>query len=232
MIRYVSPLGALLSLVALSLMLLHGCASTPQQPTARITAEIVSSPEGVEMSYRGEAIGMAPLELELDSLDEAIELATMQDEPPIIERRIKVLGPDRIQVTIRLGREPSPLAKALGLTKVVVFDYDSLITFDTDSYTLRENLRPVLQHQAQLLDSHFEGLDVYVCGHTDSTGGEEHNQILSVRRAQAVADYLIAQGLSGERIRVQGFGKDYPLAVNSTRAGRAANRRTEIVLPD
>ncbi len=227
MIRKMSPFGALVVV-----LLFQGCASTPRQPVPKITAEIISSPEGIEMSYRGKTIGTAPLELEIDNLDEAVELAAVQDQPPIIERRIKILGPDRIQVTIRLGREPSPLAKALGLTKVVVFDYDSLITFDTDSYALREKLRPLLQGQAELLESHFKGLDVYVCGHTDATGGEEHNQILSVNRAQAVADYLIAQGLDTDRIRVQGFGKDYPLAANSTRTGRAANRRTEIVLPD
>ncbi|MEM7581900.1 MAG: OmpA family protein [Acidobacteriota bacterium] len=220
-------------LVALTLLLfLQGCASAPSVKPAKITAEIISSPAGVEMSYRGRVVGNAPLELEIDSLDEAVELATTQDEPPIIERRIKVLGPERIQITIRLGSEPSPLARALGLSKVVVFDYGSLITFDSDSYELREDLLPVLQRQAEVLKSYFKGLDVYVCGHTDATGGEEHNQILSINRAQAVADYLMTQGLEKGRLRVQGFGKDYPVANNATRDGRAANRRTEIVLPD
>lgn len=211
---------------------IQGCASAGRPVEPPIVAEIVSFPEGIEMTYRGKVLGVAPLELRLDHLDDAVELSTTMEEPPIIERRIKVLGPDRVQILIRLGKAPTALAQALGLTNVVVFDYGSLTTFDVDKYELRPNLLPILERQADVLGKHFGELEVYVCGHTDSTGGGEHNQVLSVNRAQAVADFLIAQGLPAERVRVQGFGADYPIAGNATREGRQLNRRTEIVLPD
>ncbi len=210
----------------------QGCASTGQPALPLIVAEIITSPEGVEISYRGNVVGNAPLEVRLDRLDEAVELSPTVDQPPIVERRIKILGPERVQVLIRLGHTPSPSALALGLTRVVVFDYGSLTTFDVDQYALKPDLLPMLRRQASVLKEHFNKLDVYICGHTDSTGGDEHNQVLSVNRAQSVADFLVAQGLGAERVRVQGLGADYPIADNATREGRQLNRRTEIILPD
>jgi len=219
-------------LVSVSLLLVGGCASTGKPKVEKIVAEVVSVPEGIEVSYRGRILGPAPVQMEIDHLDEAVDVTVTQEEPPIIERRIKVLGKNRVQVLIRLGEEPSPVAKALGLASVVVFDYGSQTTFATDSHVLEPEMLPILKRQSDLLKSYFTGLDVYVCGHTDSTGGDDHNQILSVNRAQAVADFLVAQGLALEKVRVQGFGEDYPLASNSSDEGRAANRRTEIILPN
>lgn len=216
----------------LVILWLQGCASAGPPVEPPIVAEIISSPEGLEMTYRGKVVGTSPLEIRIDRLDEAVELSTTMEQPPIIERRIKILGPERVQILIRLGESPSAVARALGLTRVVVFDYGSLISFDIDQYELKPDLLPTLRQQAKVLDEHFGDLDVYVCGHTDSTGGGEHNQILSVNRAQAVADFLIAQGVAPDRLRVQGFGADYPIADNATREGRQFNRRTEIILPD
>ena len=211
---------------------LQGCASTGQPLLPPIVAEIVTAPEGVDIAYRGDALGAAPLEVRLDRLDDAVEFWPVEEQPPLIERRIKILGPDRVQVLIRLGDTPSAVAKALGLARVVVFDYGSLTTFDIDEYALKPELLPMLRRQASVLQESFADLDVYICGHTDSTGGDDHNQILSVNRAQSVADFLIAQGVAAPRVRVQGLGPDYPIADNATRGGRQQNRRTEIVLPD
>ncbi len=219
-------------LLLLSVLCLQGCASTGQPPAEPpILAEVISVPEGIEMTYRGKVLGRAPLEVHLEGLDEIVELATTAEEPPIIERRIKILEPERVQILIRLGTAPSDVAQALGLTKVVVFDYGALTTFDVDKYELKPELLPMLRRQAKVLDEEFSELDIYVCGHTDSTGGSDHNQVLSVNRAQAVADFLAAEGLPATRMRVQGFGADYPIAENSTEDGRQLNRRTEIILP-
>lgn len=221
------------SLLAILATLCLGCATAgPPSVRSPITAEIITVPEGIEMAYRGRVLGKAPLEVRLDRLDEVVELATTVEEPPIIERRIKVLDRGRVQILIRLGTTPSAMAQALGLTRVVVFDYGALTTFDVDRYELKAELLPMLRQQAEVLDEHFGELDIYVCGHTDSTGGGDHNRVLSVNRAQAVADYLAAQGLSAKRMRVQGFGADYPVADNADREGRQLNRRTEIILPD
>jgi len=67
-------------------------------------------------------------------------------------------------------------------------------------------------------------------GHTDSAGAAAPNQRLSDRRAKAVLDYLGSHGVSYSRLSSVGYGEDYPIADNSTRAGRAQNRRVEIKL--
>jgi OOP family OmpA-OmpF porin len=67
-------------------------------------------------------------------------------------------------------------------------------------------------------------------GHTDIEGTHEHNQRLSVRRAQAVADWLMKAGVGLEKVEVVGFGTRRPVAPNTTAEARAKNRRTQIVV--
>jgi hypothetical protein len=67
-----------------------------------------------------------------------------------------------------------------------------------------------------------------ITGHTDNTGSRSLNINLSYDRAQAVADYLVLNGVERSRLIVKGLGPDYPVADNSTEGGRALNRRVEI----
>lgn len=69
---------------------------------------------------------------------------------------------------------------------------------------------------------------VEVSGHTDSTGDPDANRALSGARAQAVVDYLVAQGIQVERLQSRGAGADEPIADNDTDEGRAQNRRVEL----
>jgi outer membrane protein OmpA-like peptidoglycan-associated protein len=69
---------------------------------------------------------------------------------------------------------------------------------------------------------------VEVTGHTDITGTEEYNMVLGLQRAEFVKSYLVNKGISGEKIVTLSQGPKEPAATNSTREGRAANRRTEI----
>jgi outer membrane protein OmpA-like peptidoglycan-associated protein len=76
----------------------------------------------------------------------------------------------------------------------------------------------------------YPGLHLDVEGHTDSVGGDEYNQGLSERRAAAVRDYLVQQGIPAGSIDSRGFGKTQPVASNDTAEGRQQNRRVELVL--
>ncbi|MEE9398056.1 MAG: OmpA family protein [Methylococcales bacterium] len=69
-----------------------------------------------------------------------------------------------------------------------------------------------------------------VAGHSDNTGSREYNISLSQQRADAVRDYLVSRGVSAENISATGYGPDSPVADNSTKEGRALNRRVELVL--
>ena len=103
------------------------------------------------------------------------------------------------------------------------------VTFATGSASINQTFRNTLDQVAANLKTYPNSLvDVY--GYTDNTGSDSFNQKLSEQRAQAVANYLISQGVASARIRWQGFGENpqYFKGDNSTEYGRALNRRVEI----
>lgn len=75
-----------------------------------------------------------------------------------------------------------------------------------------------------------QNLQLMVEGHTDATGSQEKNFILSEQRAQSVANYLTTKGIAGSRIQKEGYGSSKPVASNATAAGRNKNRRVELKL--
>ena len=103
------------------------------------------------------------------------------------------------------------------------------ISFDTNSYLIKPELRGVLDPFASSLSGDPATI-VSIVGHTDSTGSAAINNPLSVNRAQSVRDYLVARGLPATRVETSGRGDREPLADNATETGRARNRRVEIFL--
>ncbi|MFU1479056.1 OmpA family protein [Roseovarius sp. C7] len=103
------------------------------------------------------------------------------------------------------------------------------ILFAVDSANVNSGLRGDLMTVANSLQS-YPDTTVQVVGHTDNTGSAAHNQDLSERRANSVADVLMNGGVSFSRIQTFGRGEDQPLASNLTAEGRAQNRRVEIVI--
>ena len=101
------------------------------------------------------------------------------------------------------------------------------ITFATDSAEISPQFYSTLNAVAIVLNEFPETL-IEVTGHTDSTGRAEYNLQLSQRRAQSVAQYLIAQGVAPNRVIARGMGQTMPIAPNDTPEGRAQNRRVEI----
>jgi len=103
------------------------------------------------------------------------------------------------------------------------------VSFDVDSATIKPQYLDTYAKIASILKS-YDKTVIHVVGHTDSTGSDEHNQALSQRRAQSVGSYLISQGVDGSRVREEGRGESEPVATNDTAAGRARNRRVDIVI--
>jgi OmpA-OmpF porin, OOP family len=103
------------------------------------------------------------------------------------------------------------------------------IQFETGSAVIKPDSYKLLD---EILQSSVvaEGLKVGVYGHTDNVGGAQSNQKLSEDRANSVKSYLLSKGLAAQRIESKGFGPANPIADNSTSAGRAQNRRVQIVL--
>lgn len=103
------------------------------------------------------------------------------------------------------------------------------ITFDTNKFDIKANFYSVLNSVATVL-AEFNETNIVVSGFTDSTGSAQYNQTLSERRAASVGNYLLSQGVAGGRVSTQGYGPKFPIADNSTAAGRAQNRRVELNL--
>lgn len=105
------------------------------------------------------------------------------------------------------------------------------ILFDVDKATLKPDLQTSLAKIAGIL-SVYQELAVSVEGHTDNTGTAEHNMKLSEQRAQNVLDFLVKQGIEGERLSAKGYGMTMPVADNATKEGRQKNRRVDLVIKD
>jgi len=111
----------------------------------------------------------------------------------------------------------------------LVVSMPEAITFAVDSAEVRPDIRDELFAVSRSLQN-YPNTAVQVIGHTDNTGSAAHNQSLSERRAAAVANILVGAGTPAWRIRSFGRGFNQPVASNDTAAGRAANRRVEIVI--
>ena len=105
----------------------------------------------------------------------------------------------------------------------------SNITFDFDSAVFKTGFNRTLDSVAKVL-TEYDKTKVIVSGYTDNIGKAAYNNELSLKRARAVADYLILRDVSPARISVYGYGSQYPIASNATEAGRAQNRRVTITL--
>lgn len=103
------------------------------------------------------------------------------------------------------------------------------ITFDTNEAFIKKSFQPVIVSIAKVLKEYNKTF-IQVNGYTDSTGNDAINNPLSVKRANAVADFLKVQGISANRIVANGYGSANPIASNATVSGREQNRRVEIVL--
>lgn len=129
--------------------------------------------------------------------------------------------PGVAEVSDELTVAPSPLETALN--ELVQLDP---VQFATGSDVLAPESIEVLDRAIVLLTQSPAG-SVTIAGHTDDQGDAAANQALSEARAQTVADYLIAGGVSADRLTVVGVGEADPVEPNDTAEGRAANRRIE-----
>ncbi len=104
--------------------------------------------------------------------------------------------------------------------------YMSFMLFDFDSAVIKTDAKAALEEAVKVAKMDPD-LKVEIQGHTDNIGTAEYNMDLSVRRAQAVRDYLAAAGVDSSRMTVVGYGMTKPVAPNDTEENRARNRRVE-----
>jgi outer membrane protein OmpA-like peptidoglycan-associated protein len=220
-----------LSALALLPVALLACAE--KKVAFRMAVDVTSDPTGAEVKLRGKSLGPAPRTVSLETYADLAALVAVRGNLETVEKRVRILSPERAEVVFRLGSEgPSPLARRLGLTRLLVFEYAEKVSFDSGKAELKEEAFSVLDKQAEILIRYFPKTEASVCGFTDSTGSDDLNDRLSLARADAVVAYLESRGVPPARLKARGFGKEFGIAPNDSPEGRARNRRTEVVLPD
>ena len=141
----------------------------------------------------------------------------MDAQQHAMEQRLAKQRASRELHIVRMGRD--------ALRVGVASDY----SFAVDSARLTPSAKQTFASIASVLE-HYRKTIIHVVGFTDSTGSAQYNRKLSVRRARSVADFLISQGVSAGRMRIEGRGETQPVASNATAAGRARNRRVDVVI--
>ncbi|RVT72241.1 OmpA family protein [Flavobacterium sufflavum] len=108
-------------------------------------------------------------------------------------------------------------------------DYSKSVLFDSSKATIKAESNSKLEEIVKVMNE-YNNANFKLEGHTDSTGSAAKNLQLSKDRAAAVKNYLIAKGISADRLSSEGYGITKPIASNKTVAGRTENRRVEIIL--
>ncbi len=112
---------------------------------------------------------------------------------------------------------------------MIAVTFKSDILFPYDSFVLKPGSNDEMARVSKVLNQ-YPQTNIIVAGHTDNKGTEEYNQKLSERRAESVKNALIEMGVNPSRINTIGYGKNKPIADNSSETGRQMNRRVEIVI--
>lgn len=162
---------------------------------------------------------------------EAAREADMQRE--MAERRAMELEEETRRMreeAERLQRQIAEL-EARPTDRGLVLTLGSDVLFDFDRYELRTGAARTVERIADFLNE-YEDRQVLVEGFTDSTGSRDYNMGLSERRANSVRLALIERGVDEGRIRIRGYGPDFPVASNDNEAGRQLNRRVEVIISD
>ncbi|HEX7764278.1 MAG TPA: peptidoglycan-associated lipoprotein Pal [Cellvibrio sp.] len=102
----------------------------------------------------------------------------------------------------------------------------NVVYFDFDQYSLTAESRAVLLAHADKLKG--ASVAVRLEGHADERGSREYNMALGEKRANAVRDFLVTQGVNGSSLEVVSFGEEQPVATGSDEASWAQNRRVEV----
>lgn len=206
------------------LQIMQGVRTGFDNQDARILSLGVSLEVGAGVKHRHEAVAVAqPVAVETRIVDKEVVACPDRDKdfiPDNVDHCPDVAGP--------MDYFGCPAYKNL-VVKRDKLELKERLYFAWDQATLQDVSFPVLDEVAQALNDN-KNFRVQVEGHTSSEGGDDHNQTLSEQRATAVLDYLVAHGVSKERLVSKGFSSSVPVDSNETSQGRENNRRVEFVV--
>ncbi len=166
-----------------------------------------------------------------------VEIAKEKEASDEIQKKIDQAGARRDKLMLEAKqqkiaqlRDKLSALKAKKTNRGMVLTLGSVL-FDLNKSTLKAGGEKNIQKLAQFMQIDSKR-NVMIEGYTDSTGSVEYNDKLSEKRADAVREALVNDGISPQRIVTKGYGPKFPVSSNKTASGRQQNRRVEIVISD
>lgn len=210
--------------------ILPAMANGPKELTDELVAFIENqqnSIQSLEQENQAGNLRLADMEEELRALDERLGGATA-------ERQALV---QRLEAQARIKEQFEQVEKMFTRNEARVFREGNNVilrlvglSFDSGQSEIRADSYDLLRKVEKAIDV-FPRSELVIEGHTDSYGGDESNQVLSQKRAESVQRYMInAMRIPSYRLIATGYGETHPVANNETEAGRARNRRIDIVI--
>ena len=199
----------------------------------RLESESLLTESQSQLSEAQELLSDASLQTEVLNAERArleSAMGALRIEQTALVTAVAGLKKDREDLSNRLDAALSEVADTRSTARGTIINLPDIL-FDLNESTLKPEAKQVIAKLAGILLI-MGDLNTRIEGHTDSTGGYDYNMSLSEARARSVREFLFEQGISGERMTVEGYGPDRPIAENDTKAGRAQNRRVEIVVAE
>jgi outer membrane protein OmpA-like peptidoglycan-associated protein len=173
--------------------------------------------------YIGDQMTQRDMKREAANRDGDKELAELRAE----NERLKRQAASRSSSAVASARKPAAPAPQVSATDLPPSNVS--VAFDFDKTAMNGASHDSLMPIVAWLKADAER-SARVVGYTDSVGSEAYNQKLSERRAQAVQQYLVKNGIAAAKVSVRGMGESNPIASNDTEAGRERNRRVEVIV--
>jgi outer membrane protein OmpA-like peptidoglycan-associated protein len=199
-------------------------AQTLQAQQERAAAEQAKA-EAVQAQQQAEAARQQAL-AQQQAL--AAQAQTAQQQAQTAEQRAKAAEQEKEAMRQRLLAQLNQVLQTRDSARGLIVNMSDVL-FDLNQATLKPGAKVRLAKVSGIIQA-YPDLKLQIEGYTDSTGSMEHNQELSERRAAAVRDFLVAQGVSLNNVSAQGLGPTNPVASNSTPQGRQMNRRVDLVV--
>ncbi|NOY73397.1 MAG: OmpA family protein [Gammaproteobacteria bacterium] len=182
----------------------------------------------------GEAAELAQLKTELDQAklakqDRDAAEALRLEEERLAQEKLQQQHEAELQAALQRAEDAgADVVRAEGLTTVTFNN----VSFASNKATLPHEFESELINIAEALTTTAPEATLVVRGHSDASGAEAYNQLLSEKRATSVKTFLITQGVASNRVSSEGLGESTPVASNDSAEGRAKNRRVELIISE
>ncbi len=202
------------------------------ESTAAAAQTALEQATAAKAAIESQMAGLRQEKAGLESAKTALEAqkSQLEQEKSALEAQRSALEKQKGELSQRLQGALSQVAETKNTARGFIVNLPDIL-FDVNQATLKPEAKITIAKLSGILLLMPE-LNLRIEGHTDSTGGADYNMSLSQKRADSVKTFLAESGIAVERQTAVGYGMDRPIADNTSKEGRAKNRRVELVIAE